>query len=368
VTTFAIYRGETFVRRLALNAPILKIGRDTRAHLQIDDDAVARMHAVIEIENGALTLIDLGADGGTFVGDERIQKRALAIGDRIRFGAHIIVVEEDGAPARVEIEPRIPTPEIVRDLVGESFSPSEVFGVSAIVLQIDGIRREAWSAETELGEKLFEAYPRGAIAAPVLGVARNFKTIDDAAETHTARCSTCVIRPGFAPCNVCLGSGAGATTEAFDRCIGCEGEGYLRCTACDGSTRVIACAIRYVNDEVICIRRALVPAVHPSIRPFIEARIRVDAPWPKVQAFDPEPSMVASAYRGSSAATRAAEDFHGYFFGDALVACLQTRSEVTTGLARFDMRTFAIPILWTVTRDHHAAYFFDASGNLEQVS
>ncbi len=364
MTTFAIYRGETLVRRKTPTTSTIKIGRIPTAHLMLDDDTVSRMHAVIEVNQGAMTIIDLGSSGGTFVNDERVNKRALAIGDRIRIGASVIVVEEDSTAT---LEPRIPTPESVRDLLGESFSPSEVFGVSAIVLQVDGIRREAWSDDAELGEKLFEAYPRGAIDAPVLGVARSFKTIDDAAATRTARCSTCVIRPGFAPCNVCLGSGAGATTEASDRCVGCDGEGYLRCTACDGSTRVIACSIRYVNDEVIRVRRVLVPAMHPSIRPFIEARIPVDAHWPEALAFDPEPSMTTSAYRGSSASVRAAEDFHGYFFGDALATCLQTRDEVTTGLARFDMRTFAVPILWTVTRDHHEAYFFDPSGKLDHV-
>ncbi len=235
------------------------------------------------------------------------------------------------------------------------------------MLQVDGIRREAWSDDTELGEQLFATYPRGAIAPPELGVGRSFKTIDDAKETKAQRCSTCVIRPGFAPCTICLGSGKGASTEAFDHCVGCDGLGFLKCSACDGTTRVVACAVRYVDDHVVTVRRALVPAVHPSIRPFIEARIPSDVPWPEVHAFDPEPSMVASAYRGASAAMRAAEDFHGYFFGDALATCLATRAELTTGLARFKMRTFAVPILWTVTNETHEAFFFDPYGKLERV-
>lgn len=333
--------------------------------MRLDDESVSRLHAVIEIENGAMTIIDLGGESGTNVNAERVNKRELRAGDEIGIGAFTIIVEPD---AIVEVdEPLIPTPERVRDLVGASFSPTEFFGVSAIVLQIDGIRREAWSHDAELGERLFASYPRGALIPPELGVARSFKTIDDAKETKTTRCSTCVIRAGYAPCTICLGSGAGSTTEVLDHCMGCSGEGYLPCTACDGTTRVVACAIRYVNDEVLCVRRSLVPAVHPSIRPFVEARIRVDVAWPKIHAFDPEPSMSLSAYRGASAAMRAAEDFHGYFFGDSLAECLSTRAELTTGLARFDMRTFAVPILWTVTGDRHEAYFFDPHGKLEHV-
>lgn len=370
VPTFAIYRGNAFDRRETIAESIIKIGRHEDAQLRIQDDQVARMHAVIEVEQGVLTIVDLGTSAGTLVNGARVDKRELAVGDRITLGATTIVVE----PERITpiTEPRIPTPELVRDLVGDGFSPTEVFGVAAIVLHVDGIRREAWSDDTELGESLFESYPRGAIAPPELGVARSFKTIDDAKETRTQRCSTCVIRPGNAPCAVCLGSGTGATSEPSDRCVGCNGEGYLRCATCDGTTRVIACAIRYVNDEIVRIRRALVPAVHPSIRPFIEARIPMDVAWPDVHAFDPEPTMVASAYRGSSATARSAEDFHGYYFGDALAVCLASRADFTTGLARFEMRTFAVPIFWTVTHagdaERHEAYFFDPVGKLVHVA
>jgi hypothetical protein len=367
VITFAIRQPGGDVRRVRLAEKIIKVGKDSRAHLHIDDPNVSRMHAVIEVDDARMTLIDLGSSAGTVVRGKRINKCEIRIGDDITFGATTVVVEDGDSIVNDVREPKIPTPEIVRDLVGGSFSPTEFFGVAAIILRLDGIRREAWSDETELGEALFASYPRGAIAAPELGLARSFKTIDDAAGTKTQRCSMCVIRPGFAPCNVCLGSGAGATTEISDRCVGCNGEGYLRCSACDGSTRVVACSIRYVNDEVLRVRRALVPAVHGSIRPFLEARIPIDQDWPSSQAFDPEPSLVASAYRGA-AAVAAVEDFHGYFFGDALGACLRARSELTTGLARFEMRTFAIPVLWTVTREKHDAYFFDALGDLAHVT
>ena len=77
--------------------------------------------------------------------------------------------------------------------------------------------------------------------------------------------------------------------------------------------------------------------------------------------------MIASAYRGASA-VRAAEDFHGFFFGDVLARCLAARAEATTGLARFEMSTFAIPILWTVTgEERNDAYFFDGAGALQHV-
>src|SRR4029077_19620953 len=108
---------------------------------------------------------------------------------------------------------------------------------------VDGVRRNAWSDETELAERLFEKYPRGAIPAPELvPESRNFKTIDDAEATRAKRCSMCVTRPGFAPCSVCVGTGAGSnTSDAADKCYACRGEGFLPCSACDGTTKVVAC-------------------------------------------------------------------------------------------------------------------------------
>ena len=344
---------------------VIKIGRIPNAHMSIDDESVARMHAVFEVEGDAITVIDLGSTSGTFVNDERTNKKRIAPGDRVRIGAATIVLEP-APPAKGLI---LPSPELVRTRIGDSFSPANVFGVAALVLRVDGVRRHAWSDETELAEKLFESYPRGPIPAPELvPESRNFKTIDDAEATNARRCSRCIIRPGFEPCPLCLGTGRGDDTKGYLKCYACNGEAFIPCSGCDGTTRVVACAVRYVNDHFVRVRRVFVPSVPASIRSYLEARISADDAWPPEHAFDPEPGMVASAYRGASA-VRAVEEFHGYFFGDAITRCLAARAEATTGLARFEMSTFAIPILWTVTgKDRNDAYFFDASGAFQHVS
>lgn len=368
MATFTISTPGKPERSETLDLSVIKVGRDPRAHLRVDDVQVAGMHAVIEVgDDGALTLIDLGSSG-TFVNDQRINKATIRGGDRIRIGRSTIVV---ASTKREREGPFLPKPEIVRAQIGDAFTPSDVFGVAALVLRVDGIRREAWTDQTELAERLFETYPRGTpppvelseISGPL---SRNFKTIDDTEPTRVTRCSSCIVRPGFAPCSLCLGTGAGSGTEAYDRCVACNGEGFIPCTACEGTKRVVSCTIRYVNDVYVSARRAIVPTVHKSIRPWLETRIAGDAAWPKEHAFDPEPSMIASAYRGASA-VRAPEEFHGFFFGDAVAQCLAARAEATTGLARFESSTFAVPILWTVTGDRHDAYFFDASGALQHV-
>ena len=348
---------------MTVDGDVIKIGRVESMQLRIDDESVTRVHAVIEVAEDGMTLIDLGSERGTFVDGERISKRAIGVGDRIRVGDTEIVV---GDGPRLGL--RLPTPEVVRATFGDAFRPTDVFGVAALVLHVDGIRREAWSAETELSERLFALYPRGDVPQPEAPSSRRgtYKTIDDAAPTRTQRCSTCIVKPGFSPCSLCLGTGAGSSPDAFSRCIACDG-GFVRCETCEGTTRVIACTIRYVNDTLVSARRAIVPAMHRSIRSFVERAIPAESAWSEEHAFDPEPSLVGSAYRGASA-VRAADEFHGFFFGDAASACLAARGELTTGLSRFEAKSFAVPILWTVTGERHEAYFFDAGGALQRVA
>ncbi len=369
--TFAIYRGGALLRRVSLDNDVIKVGRLASGHIVLDDDPkVSRMHAVIENEAGALSVVDLGSDLGTLVNGKKVAKSALTIGDRITVGDTTLVIENgdrvtsDGIGGSL----RLPTPTLIQNELDDAFSPEETFATAALVLQVDGVRREAWSANTELAVALFESYPRGAAPQPdIMAPSRSHKLIDDAAGTETRRCSNCAIRPGMAPCAVCAGNGSGSSSDVESRCYACNGEGFLRCGACDGTTRVVGCSIRYINDEPVRIRRVLVPQIHASIRSFVEARLHAEASWPDAQAIDPEPSLVASAYRGASA-VRASEEFHGFYFGDALAACLVAREEATTGLARFNVRTYAVPVLWTITRERHAAYFYDDRGALQTVS
>jgi hypothetical protein len=72
------------------------VGRHRSNQLQIEDDAVAKRHAVIELSAERATLIDLAAEPGVRVNGHWIDEAVLAIGDRIQIGATEIVVEEIG--------------------------------------------------------------------------------------------------------------------------------------------------------------------------------------------------------------------------------------------------------------------------------
>ncbi|MFI5914774.1 FHA domain-containing protein [Dactylosporangium sp. NPDC051541] len=56
------------------------------ATVVLDDRDVSRRHARIELAGDELTIADLGSTNGTFVNDERVTRRVLAPGDRLRIG------------------------------------------------------------------------------------------------------------------------------------------------------------------------------------------------------------------------------------------------------------------------------------------
>ncbi|HVZ31497.1 MAG TPA: FHA domain-containing protein, partial [Polyangiaceae bacterium] len=94
VVTFATYQGGQLVSRDSVAHDIVKVGRDPKSHLRVDDPAASRMHAVIEVASPSeITLIDLGNDPGTYVNGERINKCRLRVGDRIDIGGTQLILE-----------------------------------------------------------------------------------------------------------------------------------------------------------------------------------------------------------------------------------------------------------------------------------
>jgi hypothetical protein len=95
--TFHIYEGDQLLRAETLTQDVIKIGKLDSSHLKIDDPAVSRMHSVIEVGGPSdVYIIDLGSASGTIVNGQRVSKTKLASGDRIQFGAMLVVIEIGG--------------------------------------------------------------------------------------------------------------------------------------------------------------------------------------------------------------------------------------------------------------------------------
>jgi hypothetical protein len=94
VLTFAIYQGGAFQRHETVTQDIVKVGKDPKSHLRVDDEYASRMHAVIEVAGpDDITLIDLGNEPGTLVNGARVNKCKLHVGDQIQVGGAQIVLE-----------------------------------------------------------------------------------------------------------------------------------------------------------------------------------------------------------------------------------------------------------------------------------
>src|SRR5882762_7839921 len=114
--TFALYQGDQLIRRDTIVQDIVvKIGKDPRSHLRVDDELASRMHAVIEVASPSdITLIDLGNEPGTMVNGQRVNKCKIRPGDQIQIGSTLIQLESAelaGAGATsVQVAPPPPPP------------------------------------------------------------------------------------------------------------------------------------------------------------------------------------------------------------------------------------------------------------------
>ncbi|MGC4089578.1 MAG: FHA domain-containing protein [Polyangiaceae bacterium] len=105
VLTFALYQYDQLTRRETVTQDIVKVGKDPKSHLRVDDELASRMHAVIEVAGAEdITLIDLGNEPGTMVNGARVNKCKLHVGDQIQVGETKIILES-AEPAGAEAQP-----------------------------------------------------------------------------------------------------------------------------------------------------------------------------------------------------------------------------------------------------------------------
>ncbi|MEO8901907.1 MAG: AgmX/PglI C-terminal domain-containing protein [Polyangiaceae bacterium] len=111
VLTFALYQGDTLTRRETVTQDIVKVGKDPKSHLRVDDEQASRMHAVIEVAGPEdITLIDLGNEPGTMVNGARVNKCKLHVGDQIQVGQTYLVLESAEAAGAEAVAAPPPAP------------------------------------------------------------------------------------------------------------------------------------------------------------------------------------------------------------------------------------------------------------------
>ena len=109
---FSVYRHEKLLSTPSFDHKIIKIGRLSSAHLRLDDEKVARIHAVIEVDpDGQVQLIDMGSPQGVWLNGTRIQKQPIHAGDEIAMGdTKLLFQPEERKGAEAVSDPAEPGP------------------------------------------------------------------------------------------------------------------------------------------------------------------------------------------------------------------------------------------------------------------
>ncbi|MGH9322973.1 MAG: FHA domain-containing protein [Vicinamibacteria bacterium] len=84
------------------------IGRHDSNDLCFNSRNVSNYHAEIRVEPEGLVLHDLGSTNGTYVNEERVRRRKLSHGDRIRIGSNEIAVKLTNAEGATNFEQSAP--------------------------------------------------------------------------------------------------------------------------------------------------------------------------------------------------------------------------------------------------------------------
>ncbi|MCB9715925.1 MAG: TonB family protein [Myxococcales bacterium] len=108
-----IFKDEQPIGSRSFSREVIKIGKLRSSDLQLEADAVARMHAVLEVTEGEIRLVDLGSASGTTINGERVHKSSsIAVGDSMCFGPYR--VELESAPTMAAAPAMAPAPAVTQ--------------------------------------------------------------------------------------------------------------------------------------------------------------------------------------------------------------------------------------------------------------
>lgn len=122
--TLLLCRQGQILRRAQLNQAVIRIGRHPGNHLQVEDVAVIKRHALIELLADRAVLSDLTEGGGMRLNGRVLDEARLTVGDRIQLGSTELVVEQLDLPGMQA--PALHTAPALHDLAAVSAAVSGV--------------------------------------------------------------------------------------------------------------------------------------------------------------------------------------------------------------------------------------------------
>ncbi len=127
-----VVAGPSAGRRVRLGSKPLVVGGERACDLVLDDPAVSRHHAELQVTSHGIRVRDLDSTNGTFVRDTRITEAVVQVGAALRFGSTSVRVCGHAPPT-------VPPSERRRfgELLGESLAMREVFAILELVAPSD---------------------------------------------------------------------------------------------------------------------------------------------------------------------------------------------------------------------------------------
>ncbi|MHB0977613.1 MAG: FHA domain-containing protein [Candidatus Aquicultorales bacterium] len=86
--SLVVTKGPVLGQRFDIIKGEVTLGRDPGNDIFLDDVTVSRKHARIMIEKGSLLIEDVGSLNGTYVNNQRVEKRNLSDGDELQIGKY----------------------------------------------------------------------------------------------------------------------------------------------------------------------------------------------------------------------------------------------------------------------------------------
>jgi pSer/pThr/pTyr-binding forkhead associated (FHA) protein/tetratricopeptide (TPR) repeat protein len=96
VSKLVIFRGDAVETELHLGRDTVRIGRDERNAVVLNDKSISRFHAEVRQEGGTFYIVDMKSRNGVHMNGHQIKgKAALTLGVPVTVGAYELVLEDD---------------------------------------------------------------------------------------------------------------------------------------------------------------------------------------------------------------------------------------------------------------------------------
>jgi pSer/pThr/pTyr-binding forkhead associated (FHA) protein len=96
VSKLVIFRGDAVENEIHLGDHPVRIGRDTRNDVVLNDKGVTRFHAEVRPEAGSYVIVDLKSRNGIWMNGQQIKGKAmLALGVPVTVGVYELALEDD---------------------------------------------------------------------------------------------------------------------------------------------------------------------------------------------------------------------------------------------------------------------------------